>query len=416
MSNQPTGPLDVTAIRADFPVLDQEILPGVPLVYLDNAATSQKPRVVIDAISAYYQQDNANVHRGIHSLAERATASYEGARAKIAAFIGAGSVQEVVFVRNTTEGINLVANSWGRANIGPGDEIVLTELEHHSNLVPWQLLAQEKGATIRYVLVNKDCRLDMEQYVSFLSERTKLVAFTGMSNVLGTFTPAKEMIRQAHAVGALALVDGAQLVPHAPVNVVDLDADFMAFSAHKMCGPMGMGVLYGKREILQEMPPFLGGGDMIRRVTLEGSEWNDLPWKFEAGTPSVGEAIGLGAAVDYLSKVGMDAIKRYEHEIANYALEALSELRGVKTLGPPAADRGAAIAFTVAGMHPHDVAELLNREGVAVRAGHHCAMPLHQKLGLPATTRASFYLYNTFDEVDRLVEALFKAQKLFGVG
>ena len=416
MSKQPAGSLNVNAIRADFPVLDQEIFPGVPLVYLDNAATSQKPLAVIDAISHYYRHDNANVHRGIHSLAERATEAYEGARAKVAAFIGAGSVKEIVFVRNTTEGINLVAGSWGRANIGPGDEIVLTELEHHSNIVPWQLLAEEKGATLRYVLLDEDCRLDMDQYDALLSERTKLVAFSGMSNVLGTFSPVEEMVRKAHAAGAKVLVDGAQLVPHAPVNVVDLDVDFMAFSAHKMCGPMGMGVLYGKREILENMPPFLGGGDMIRRVTLEGSEWNDLPWKFEAGTPSVAEAIGMGAAVDYLSGVGMEAIKAYEHEIAGYALEALSELNGVKALGPPAGERGAAIAFTVAGMHPHDIAELLNREGVAVRAGHHCAMPLHQKLGLPATTRASFYLYNTFGEVDRLVAALFKAQKLFGVG
>lgn len=414
MSNQPADLLDLTAIRADFPILDQEIYPGVPLVYLDNAATAQKPLAVIEAISHYYRRNNANAHRGIHTLAERATQDYEDARAKVANFIGA-KTKEIIFVRNTTEGINLVAYSWGRANIAAGDEIVLTELEHHSNIVPWQLLAQEKGAIIRYLLVDRDGRLEMSQYDNLLNERTKLVAFSGMSNVLGTITPAREIIREARQVGAAVLMDGAQLVPHSPVNVLDLDVDFLAFSGHKMCGPMGMGVLYGKRTLLEAMPPFLGGGDMIRRVTLEGAEWNELPWKFEAGTPSVAEAVGLGAAVDYLSAVGMDKIKAYEHAIAGYALEALSELDGVKALGPPAGERGAAIAFTVRGMHPHDIAELLNREGLAVRAGHHCAMPLHEKLCLPATTRASFYLYNTFDEVDKLVVALHKAQKLFGV-
>ncbi len=408
--------LDVAAIRVDFPVLQQEIFPGIPLVYLDNAATTQKPSAVIEAIDHYYRHDNANIHRGIHTLAERATQQYENARKRIAAFIGATSPKEVIFVRNATEGINLVASSWGRANIGRGDEILLTELEHHSNLVPWQLLAQEKGATLRYLPVDGDCCLDLSLYDSLLTERTKLVAFTGMSNVLGAISPVKEMTAKAHAAGAVVLVDGAQLVPHAPVDVTNLDVDFMAFSGHKMCGPTGSGVLYGKRELLEAMPPFQGGGDMIRRVTLEGAEWSDLPWKFEAGTPSIAQAIGLGAAVDYLSAIGMQRIKAYEHAIADYALEALNDLPGVRTLGPAASERGAAIAFTVAGMHPHDIAELLNREGVAIRAGHHCAMPLHQKLGLPATSRASFYLYNTFDEVDKLTAALRKAQKLFGVG
>jgi len=415
MFNQPAELLDAHTIREDFVALNQEIFPGVPLVYLDSAATSQKPSAVLEAISHYYRRNNANIHRGIHTLAERATQDYENARKKVASFIGAKSSKEIIFVRNATEGINLVAQSWGRSNIGPGDEILLTELEHHSNLVPWQLLAQEKGATIRYLPVDGDCCLDLSQYAGLMNARTKLLAFTGMSNVLGTISPAREMIEMAHAAGALVLVDGAQSVPHMPTDAADLDADFMVFSGHKMCGPTGIGVLYGKRALLEVMPPFLAGGDMVRRVTLQGAEWNDLPWKFEAGTPNIAQAIGLGAAVDYLRAVGMERIAAYEHAIVGYALEALSELKGVTTLGPPAAKRGAAIAFTVDGMHPHDIAELLNREGLAVRAGHHCAMPLHQKLGLPATTRASFYLYNTFDEADKLVVALHKAQKLFGL-
>jgi cysteine desulfurase / selenocysteine lyase len=415
VSNQPSDIIDVAAIRRDFPVLHQDVFPGVPLVYLDNAATAQKPLSVIEAVRHYYLADNANIHRGIHALAERATADYEKARLKIANFIGAASSSEIIFVRNTTEAINLVTHSWGRVNIRVGDEILLTELEHHSNLVPWQMLAQERGAVIRYVPVNGDCCLDLNRYDALLTERTKVVALTGMSNVLGAITPAKEMIDKAHRAGAVVLVDGAQSVPHLPTAVQTLDVDFLAFSGHKMCGPTGIGVLYGKRTLLEAMPPFLGGGDMIRRVTLDGAEWNDLPWKFEAGTPSIAQAIGLGAAVDYLETVGMDKIEAYEHAIAEYALEAMSEVKGVSTLGPSAAERGAVIAFTVDGMHPHDIAELLNRDGVAVRAGHHCAMPLHQKLGLPATSRASFYLYNTFDEADRLVAALRRAQKVFGL-
>jgi cysteine desulfurase/selenocysteine lyase len=415
MSNEPSTVIDVAAIRRDFPVLDQDVFPSVPLVYLDNAATAQKPLSVIEAVRHYYLEDNANIHRGIHALAERATEDYESARRRVADFVGAPTPSEVIFVRNTTEAINLVAYSWGRANIGAGDEILLTELEHHSNLVPWQLLAQEKEAVIRYVPVNRDCCLDMNHYGELLTDRTKLVSFTGMSNVLGAITPAKEIVDTAHQAGAVVLMDGAQSVPHLPTDVQALDVDFLAFSGHKMCGPTGIGALYGKRALLEAMPPFLGGGDMIRRVTFDGAEWNDLPWKFEAGTPSIAQAIGLGAAVDYLEAVGMDRIKAYEHAIADYALEALSEVKGVSTLGPPAAERGAVIAFTVDGMHPHDVAELLNREGVAIRAGHHCAMPLHQKLGLTATSRASFYLYNTFEEVDRLVAALRKAQQLFGL-
>ena len=413
--SEPLSQSEIVALRSDFPILHQEVSAGVPLVYLDNAATSQKPLAVIEAMNLYYRRDNANIHRGIHDLAERATAAYEGARAKVAKFIGARSTKEVIFVRNATEGINLVAQTWGRANLNAGDEILLTELEHHSNLVPWQLLAQEKGLTIRYVPMSGDCCLDLSGLDDLLTDRTRLVAFTGMSNVLGAISPVETIVQRAHAAGALVLLDGAQMVPHSPVDVGAWDLDFMAFSSHKMCGPTGVGVLYGKRELLEQMPPFMGGGDMIRRVTFEGAEWNDLPWKFEAGTPSIAEAIGLGAAVDYLQGVGMGRIAAYEHVIADYALEALSELPGLKTLGPPANERGAAIAFTIDGMHPHDVAELLNRDGVAVRAGHHCAMPLHQKLNLTATTRASFYLYNTFTEVDQLVRSIVKAQKLFGV-
>jgi cysteine desulfurase / selenocysteine lyase len=415
MSNQPSSIIDVAAIRRDFPVLHQDVFPGVPLVYLDNAATAQKPLAVIEAVRHYYLADNANIHRGIHALAERATTDYENARLKIAKFIGATSSSEIIFVRNTTEAINLVTHSWGRVNLGAGDEILLTELEHHSNLVPWQMLAQERGVIIRYVPVSGDCCLDLDRYDALLTERTKLVSFTGMSNVLGAITPARQIIDKAHQAGAVVLMDGAQSVPHLPTDVQTLDVDFLAFSGHKMCGPTGIGVLYGKRALLEAMPPFLGGGDMIRRVTFDGAEWNELPWKFEAGTPSIAQAIGLGAAVDYLDIVGMDNVEAYEHAIADYALEALSEVKGVSALGPPAVERGAVIAFTVADMHPHDVAELLNRDGVAVRAGHHCAMPLHQKLGLPATSRASFYLYNTFDEVDRLVAALRRAQKIFGL-
>ncbi len=416
MPSRPTELLNVAAIRADFPLLGHEVYPGVPLVYLDNAATSQKPLAVIDAVNHYYRRVNANIHRGIHALAERATEGYENARRKVARFIGSGSTREIIFVRNATEGVNLVAQSWGRANIEPGDEIILTEMEHHSNLVPWQLLAHEKKAIIRYVPLDGDRCLDTGQYDALLSGRTKLVAFTGMSNVLGSISPVKEMVAKAHAAGAVALVDAAQSVPHMPTNVVDLDVDFMVFSGHKMCGPTGIGVLYGKEALLEAMPPFLAGGDMIRRVTLEGADWNDLPWKFEAGTPNTAAAIGLGAAIDYLGAIGMDRIEAHEHAIADYALEALGELRGLRTLGPPAPQRGATIAFTIEGMHPHDVAELLNRDGIAVRAGHHCAMPLHQALGIVATTRASFYLYNSTDEVDALATALHKAQKLFRVG
>lgn len=405
--------LDVDKIRADFPILSVEAHPGVPLVYLDNAATSQKPNVVIDAMNAYYRHTNANVHRGIHRLSEDATAAYEAARQRVAHFINAEEMETVIFVRNTTEAINLVAQSWGRMNVGAGDEILLTEMEHHSNIVPWQLLAQEKGALIRYIPFTANGLLDLSQLPALLTERTKVVAFSAMSNVFGTINPTRELVAAAHSAGAIAVVDAAQSVPHFPVDVQALDCDFLAFSGHKMCGPTGIGVLFGRRSLLEEMPPFLGGGDMIRRVRLEGSTWNDLPWKFEAGTPSIAEGIGLGAAVGYLSNIGMDAILAHEQFVTGYALEALSEVKGVQVLGPPAAQKGGVAAFTLDGVHPHDISQILDQDGIAIRAGHHCAMPLHHRLGIPASARASFYLYTSTDEIDRLVEGLRRVRSVF---
>ncbi len=405
--------LDIAAIRADFPILDQEVKPGVPLVYLDNAATSQKPRAVIEAMNTYYRRYNANVHRGIHKLSEEATEAYEGARKRIAAFVNAGSHREIVFARNATEAVNLVAYSWGDANIGAGDIILLSEMEHHANIVPWQLLAMRKGAVLRYLPVTDAGTLALDKLDALLDGPVKLVAITQMSNVLGTFNPIKMIAQKAHAVGALMLVDAAQSVPHSAVDVQALDADFLVFSGHKMCAPTGSGVLYARRALLEAMPPFMGGGDMIRRVTLTGSEWNSPPWKFEAGTPAIAEIIGLGAAVDYLSSVGMDKIHAHEQALIAYAMERLEEVPGLRILGPAASERGGVAAFTLAGMHPHDLSQLLDAEGVAVRAGHHCAMPLHQRFGVAATTRASFYLYNAPEEVDRLIEAIYKAKSVF---
>ncbi len=405
--------LDARQIKSDFPILSREFQPGVSLVYLDSAATSQKPRSVIDAMNDYYQQYNANVHRGIHKLSEESTSAYEGARERIARFINAPDPATIIFVRNTTEALNLVAYSWGRRNIQKGDEILLTEMEHHSNIVPWQLLAEENGASIRYIPFTDTGLLDMNRLPELLTERTKLVCFASMSNVFGTINPSQEIIQAAHSVGALTVVDAAQSVPHLPVDIQELDCDFLAFSGHKMCGPTGIGVLYGKRDLLEEMPPFLGGGDMIRRVRFEGSTWNDLPWKFEAGTPSIAEGIGLGAAVDYLSQFGMDNIHAYEQFITGYALEALSEVRGLRVLGPPVGQKGGVAAFTLDGLHPHDVSQILDEDGIAIRAGHHCAMPLHNKLSIPASARASFYLYTTTDDIDRLVLGLNRVRKVF---
>ena len=409
-----TALLDVEAIREDFPILHQEVRPGVKLVYLDSTATSQKPRQVIEAVDQYYRELNANVHRGIYRLSEEATEAYERARKKVQAFINAASWREIVFTRNTTESINLVAQSWGRANLGPGDAVLITEMEHHSNIVPWQLMARERGFALHAVPILDDGTLDMAAFDRLLREQpVRLVAVTQMSNVLGTITPLREIVQKAHEVGALVLADAAQSVPHMPVDVQALDVDFLAFSGHKMLGPTGIGVLYGRRALLEQMPPFLGGGDMIRRVRLSGSEWNDLPYKFEAGTPSIAQAVGLGAAVDYLTAIGMERIHAYEQQIIAYALDRLEEVPGLTVYGPDASRRGGVASFSMDGMHPHDMAQLLDAEGVAVRAGHHCAMPVHEHFGLAATARASFYLYNTWEEVDALIEALYKAKRVF---
>lgn len=412
----PDLPYNVEAVRADFPILHQEHHAGTPLVYLDSAASSQKPVMVIEAIDDYYRRYHANVHRGIHKLSEEATAAYEHARVKVRQFINARSKREVVFTRGTTESINLVAQTWGRANLKPGDVVLSTEMEHHSNIVSWQILAADRGFTLRYIPVLDDGTLDMEAFGTMLRrDPVRLVTVTHTSNVLGTVNPIADITRQAHEAGALVLVDGAQSVPRMKVDVQALDVDFLAFSGHKMCGPTGIGILYGKRDLLDAMPPWMGGGDMISQVTLEGSTWNELPYKFEAGTPSIADAIGLGFAVDYLNNVGLDKIHAHEQNIIVHALERLSEVPGVTVLGPEASKKGAVAAFMVDGIHAHDVAQILDSEGVAVRAGHHCAMPLHHRLGAPATVRASFYLYNTLSEVDRLIEGLYKAKKTFAV-
>ncbi len=407
--------LNPIEIRKDFPILHQEVHPGKPLVYLDSTATTQKPVSVLDSMDDYYRKSNANIHRGVYTIAEEATALYEGAREKVANFIGARKSREVIFTRNATESINLVAYSWGRANLNQGDLVILTEMEHHANLVPWQMLAAEKEIRLEFIPVTDNGLLDLEEYPRLLDLSPKLVAFTHMSNVLGTITPAKEITKAAHDAGALVLIDGAQSVPHFPLNIREIDADFLVFSAHKMCGPTGVGVLYGRESILDEMPPFQGGGDMIKKVHLRSFVPNDLPHKFEAGTPAIAEVIGLGAAIDYLNRFGMDAIQKYEHEIINYALRKLSAVVGVKVYGPDAQQKGAVASFSLAGVHPHDVAQILDSEGIAVRAGHHCAMPLHERFHLDATTRASFYIYNTLEEVDKLVDGLEKVKKVFRV-
>jgi cysteine desulfurase/selenocysteine lyase len=405
--------LDVQKIRNDFQILHQDIYPGVPLVFLDSAASSQRPDAVLNAMDVYYRNHHANVHRGIYRLSEEASNDYEEARERIARFINAPSSEQVIYVRNATEGFNLVAYSWARHNLGEGDEILLTEMEHHANLVPWQLLAQERDITLRFMPFLEDGTLDLTKLPELLTNKTKLFSFTAVSNVLGTVNPVRSLVDAAHSVGALAMVDAAQAVPHMAVDVQAWDCDFMAFSGHKMCGPTGIGILYGKRELLEAMPPFMGGGDMILRVRLEESTWNELPWKFEAGTPAIAEAVGLGAAVDYLSGIGMEEIHAYEQYITGYALEALSDVPGITILGPSAAQKGGLAAFTLSGIHPHDIAELLDKRGIAVRAGHHCAMPLHHKLGINASTRASFYLYTTRDEVDQLVEGLHSVREIF---
>ncbi|MFM8367452.1 MAG: cysteine desulfurase [Chloroflexota bacterium] len=406
--------LNVDQVRKDFPILDRETANGKRVIYLDSTATSQKPVQVIEAMNDYYRRSNANIHRGVHTLAEEATTMYEGARERIAKFINASSAREVIYTRNTTESINLVAYSWARANLKAGDLVVLTEMEHHSNLVPWHMLQAERGIELDFIPVTEEGLLDLEAYKTLLNRTPKLVSFTHMSNVLGTINPAAEIIKLAHTVGAVVLVDGAQSVPHLAVDVQALDADFYAFSAHKMCGPTGIGILYGKSALLEAMPPFLGGGDMIKEVKLRSFRPNTLPHKFEAGTPAIAEAVGFGAAVDYLTRVGMKDIAAHEHEITEYALDRLEEIPGVKLFGPSADKKGGVAAFTLEGVHPHDVAQILDQDGIAVRAGHHCAQPLHEKFGIPATSRASFYLYSTKEEVDMLVKGLYKVKEMFG--
>jgi cysteine desulfurase/selenocysteine lyase len=408
------GRLDPHRLRADFPILHQTIN-GHPLVYLDSASTSQKPLPVLEALDGYYREYNANVHRGIYEIGERATAAYEEARARTARFINAPNAHEIVFTRNATEAINLVAYSWGRRNVGRGDAIVLTEMEHHANLVPWQLLVQEKDGDLEFIPITDDGLLRLDVFEVLLRLRPKLVAFTHVSNTLGTITPAREMVEMAHAAGALVLVDGAQAVPHLPVDVQELGCDFYAFSGHKMLAPMGSGALWARRELLEEMPPFLAGGEMIREVHLRRSEWNAIPWKFEAGTPDVGAAIGLGVAADYLRDLGMDRVREHERELVAYTLDAIRrELPEVSLYGPSADERGGVVPFNVQGVHPHDVAQVLDRFGIAVRAGHHCTMPLHERLDLPATARASFSVYTTTDDIDALVKGLHEVVRIFG--
>ncbi len=409
-----TTTFDLSVLRADFPILDRKIGDSKKLIYLDSTATAQKPTAVIEAMNEFYRRSNSNIHRGVHTLAEESTAMYEKAREQIASLINAASSREVIFTRNTTESINLVAYTWGRENLDSGDVIILTEMEHHSNLVPWQMLAEELDLVLEFVPVTDDYLFDMNAYRKLLTLEPKLVAFTQMSNVLGTITPAKEIIELAHEAGALTLIDGAQSVPHLPVDVQDLDADFLVFSAHKMLGPSGIGALYGKMDLLNAMPPFLGGGDMIKTVHLRSFVPNQVPYKFEAGTPAIAEAVGFGAAAEYLQNIGMDAVEAHEHDIAEYALERLEEIPGITVFGPSAENKGGVASFVMDGLHPHDIAQILDAEGIAVRAGHHCAQPLHEVCGVKATTRASFYVYNTKEEVDALVEGIYKVKEIFG--
>ena len=399
--------LDVAAIRRDFPILESGI------AYLDSANTSQRPRQVTGAMMEYFEKFNSNIHRAAYRIAEEATVRYEAAREKVRAFINAASTKEIVYTRGTTEAINLVAYSWGRKHIGRGDLIVLTILDHHSNIVPWQILAAEKGAVIEYVDIDEKGELLQDRYAELLKRGPKLVAFNLVSNAMGTINPAREMVAAAKKAGATVLVDGAQSTPHQPVDVRALGCDFYAFSGHKMLGPTGAGILYGRRELLEAMDPFMAGGDMIKTVRLEGTTYHDLPWKFEAGTQAIGEVIGLGAAVDYLNGLGMEAVRAHELEITEYAYEALSEVDGLTVFGPPPSRRAGVISFALDGIHPHDLATIADRDQVCVRAGHHCAMPLMTRLGVPATARASFYVYTQKDEIDRLVASIREAQRIF---
>ncbi|MBC2065411.1 cysteine desulfurase [Listeria welshimeri] len=407
--------IDIQKIRADFPILDQEINEK-PLAYLDNAATSQKPKQVIEALTHYYEFDNANVHRGVHTLAARATDAYESARVKVAKFIHAREVAEIIFTRGTTSAINLVVDSYAEANIEAGDEIVISYLEHHSNLIPWQQLAKRKGAVLKYIELEEDGTISVEQAKKTIGEKTKIVALAHVSNVLGTITPIKEIAAIAHKFGAVILVDGAQAVPHMEVNVVDLDADFYAFSGHKMMAPTGIGALYGKRELLDAMEPTEFGGEMIDFVELYDSTWKELPWKFEAGTPIIGGAIALGAAIDYLAEVGLANIHAHEQALVSYAIEEMSKIEGITIYGPKdASKRCGLVTFNLEGAHPHDIATILDEDGIAIRAGHHCAQPLMKWLDVSSTARASFYIYNTKEEIDALIDGLKLTKEYFGL-
>ena len=403
--------LDVETIRKDFPILQRKVH-GKPLVYLDNAATSQKPKQVIDAMDFYYKNYNANVHRSIHELGEEATAKFEEAHSKVADFINAGSYQNIVLTKNTTESLNLVAYSL-TAGLKKGDEIVISQMEHHSNFVPWQQLSKQRGLKLKFIKINEEGKLDEDSIKENITKNTKIVSLTHVSNVLGTINPIEDIAKIAHENNALFVVDGAQALPHMPVDVKKLDADFYAFSGHKMLGPTGVGVLYGKKELLQHMPPFLYGGEMIREVRFDDTKFNELPWKFEAGTPNIIEGIGLGVAIEYLNKVGVKQIYERDKELVEYAIEKLKEIDGITIYGPK--ERGAVVSFNVHGVHAHDVSQILDSEGVAIRAGHHCCMPLMSVLGVAATARASFYLYNTEQEIDTMIDAIHKVKKVFGV-
>ena len=411
--SRPAAPLDVGRIRADFPILSETVRDGHPLVYLDNAATSQKPRQVIAAISRFYSSENANIHRGLHYLSERATTAYDAAREKVARFLGAGSPSEIVFTRGTTEAINLVAQSWGRSNLRRGDEVLVTGMEHHANLVPWQLVCQQTGATFRAAPITDRGELDLDAFDRLLTDRTRLFAVGHVSNALGTVNPVRELAGRAHARGALVLVDGAQSAPHLAIDVSELGSDFFACSGHKLFGPTGIGVLYGRMAILDVMPPWQTGGDMIERVTLERTTWAEPPARFEAGTPPIAEVIGLAAAIDYVESVGLGAIGTWESELLARATELIGALPGVRLVGT-AREKAAVLSFVLEGIHPHDVGTVLDDEGVAVRAGHHCAQPVMQRFGIPATVRASFAFYNTPDEIEALVRGVERARKVFG--
>lgn len=411
---KPLTMFDQAKIIKDFPILNREIN-GKKLVYLDNAATSQKPVQVIKALTHYYEHYNANIHRGLHTLSEEATCAFEETREKVRDFIEAESEREIIFTRNATEAINLVVNCWGKENVQAGDEIVISALEHHSNFVPWQQLALEKGATLRFIELTEDGRIDLKHAAEVIGAKTKIVAISQMSNVLGSITPVKEIVALARKNGAVILLDGAQGVPHIATSVKDLDVDFLAFSFHKMLGPTGVGVLYGKEALLQKMPPFMFGGDMIASVHRDRTKFNELPWKFEAGTPNIADVIASGAAIDYLNEIGMDNVRQHEIEITAYAMNRIEELSGVKIYGPRDASlKGGVLSFTFSDIHPHDLGQLLNESGVAIRAGHHCCQPLMNDLGVSGTARASFYIYNTNEDVDAFINALVEAKRIFG--